>query len=152
MEEADSIALKSQFGLNHQKRPILPVEERKSKRRVYKKKSCPITGCSKVVVRIENHLRATHKIKDDRIYKKYLKMARDQIVEQFQSSESEPSEESESETEYRRFQAIVHKEGKEYAKKFKNIPVDSADSDDDDWFLSKAIKFAEKKSIKGSLI
>jgi len=106
-----------------------------------------------VVVRIENHLRATHKIKDNKIYQKYLKEARNKIVEDFESSESDATEESESESEYRRFQKIVHKEGKDYVEKYSTIAIDSNDSEDEDWFLSKAIKFAKKKSIiKGSLI
>ena len=60
----------------HKNRPIKPENEPKTKRRVCKSIVCPIPDCYKTVARLNNHLRATHKIKDDKQYKEYVKISR----------------------------------------------------------------------------
>ena len=63
------------FGLNVERR-ILPDDERKVKRRVYRKRICPFIHCGKVIVRMENHLTGpSHKLTGD-LYHKKLKDAK----------------------------------------------------------------------------
>ena len=57
LNEENALAAKSQYGLR--KRKLLPEDTRKSKHREYPRLLCPVTGCSKTPVRIENHLRDT---------------------------------------------------------------------------------------------
>ena len=51
------------FDLN-KKRALLSPSKRKSKQRSYTKRQCPIKGCLKEVMRLPNHLRQTHKVKE----------------------------------------------------------------------------------------
>ena len=91
----------------HCSRSIKPEESRKTKRRVYPKKYCPVTGYSKVAVRMESHLRETHKISDHKIYKTLLREA---IIQEDLETESECSTTG-SEDEYRKFKKILKRRG-----------------------------------------
>ena len=73
VENAEALNIKT--GQVHQNHKIKYDELRETKKRTYKKRYCSVTGCSKVLVRLENHLRQTHKIRDDKVFKKLLKMA-----------------------------------------------------------------------------
>jgi len=129
------------------KKKILPDTERKTKRR-YPKLLCPITGCAKIVARIENHLRATHRITDNKTYKRYLNEARKVVTEL--PSEPEDSDESfseKSESDYRVFQRLLRNE-QSYIKKFDGIPVDSEDSEDEDWLISQTHYWAKREDGK----
>ena len=107
--EGNAEALKIQTGPVHQNGKIKPDELRKTKKRTYKKRYCSVTGCLTVLVRLENHLRQTHKIKDDKVFKKLLKMAVD--YEELKT-ESECSE-TESEDDYE----ALKKRSKQNARK-----------------------------------
>ena len=68
-------ALRCQTGQMHSNRKIKGEKERKTKRRVYPRRTCNVTGCSKTPRRLENHLKDTHKITDQVIYRKLLKVS-----------------------------------------------------------------------------
>ena len=73
MDPENAVALKSQLDL-YKKRKRLPVDMRKTKIREYKRRICPL--CSKGVTRLENHLRATYKIKNDKKFRHVMDEAR----------------------------------------------------------------------------
>ena len=103
----NAAALKSLTNQIHCSHSIKPEESRKTKRKVYPKKYCPVTGCSKIAVRMENHLRETHKVSDDKIYKKLLREA---IIQEDLETESECSTTG-SEDQYRKFTKILKRRG-----------------------------------------
>ena len=133
----------------HKNRPIKPENERKTKRRVYKPSVCPIPGCYKTGARLNNHLRATHKIKDDKQYKEYVKISRTLNIipeKRLVDSNSEREEEEESELSSSDEEAELYKEceglkkiilrgAKKYLLRQENEPL--SDSDDEDWLFSR---------------
>jgi len=148
--EDNAAALKSQY--NHRKRRAqLPDDVRKSKKRCYKKRFCPVIGCSKIVVRIENHLKNAHKIKDEKLYKKYLEESKDNIVKELPQNDSSTEYSSnDEESDYRAFQRIVALPNTiNYLKRVKDVPVDSEDSEDEDWVEATSQYWDKKK--KGTL-
>ncbi|XP_057304499.1 uncharacterized protein LOC130641636 [Hydractinia symbiolongicarpus] len=145
--EENAKSYKSGISSNNE-RKRLANEQRKTKPRFYRKKICPILGCSKVVVRIENHLGETHKIKDNKKFKAALKEAI--AFEEFtpknglseDSATSSCSESSEREEENK----IMRNGGMKYLKVAENMsPVNSNDSSDEDWFSRKVRNIAERR-------
>ena len=68
-----------------------------------------VTGFSKVLARLENHLVQTHKIKGDKVFKKLLKMA---VVYEELKTESESSE-TESKYDYEAFKKRLKQDVRE---------------------------------------
>ena len=126
----NATALKSLTNQIHCSRCIKPEESRKTKRRVYPKKYCLVTGCSEVAVRMESHLRETHKISDDKIYKKLLREA---IIQEDLETESESEcSTTGSEDEYRKFKKILKIRGGKYlARTIGKVKVSDDSSDED---------------------
>ena len=141
--EENAEALKIQTGQVHQNRKIKPDELRKTKKRTYKKRYCSVTGCSKVLVRLENHLRQTHKIKDDSVFKKLLKMAVD--YEELKT-ESECSE-TESEDNYEAFKKRLKRDARKKSKKERSRVNNIKDNSDEEW-LAKCLRDKEFKESK----
>ena len=109
LSEENALALKSQYGL-YRKRKIIPDSLRKTKKRKYPKCQCPVTGCSKVVARIENHLRQTHKVKCNKLFKKLMHDSKEKYVKDLSSEESEEEENSSSEeSDYIQLKKIVQR-------------------------------------------
>ena len=133
----------------HKNRPIKPENEPKTKRRVCKSIVCPIPDCYKTVARLNNHLRATHKIKDDTQYKEYVKISRTLNIipeKRLVDSKSEREDEEESELSSSNEEAELYKEreglkkiilrgGEKYLLRQENEPL--SDSDDEDWLFSR---------------
>ena len=137
-------ALKSLTNQIHCNHSIKPEESRKTKRRVYPKKYCPVTGYSKIALRMESLLREIHKVSHDKIYKKLL---RETIMQQDLEAESECSTTG-SEDEYRKFKKILKRRGGKYLARTKaNVKV-SDDSSDEDW-LHQCLK--QKRFRKSKL-
>ena len=145
LTEENAKALRSQSGQMHQGRKILSGE-RKTKRRNYPLKLCPVTGCSKSIRRMENHLKDTHKIKDNKLYKELLHNAT--VLEEFDSepdcsiSEGEESEDDD----YRNFKGLLKTGGIKYLRRVEGLAVASDDSSDDDWLESTTVQMAMKKT------
>ena len=78
---------------------------------------------------MESHLRETHKISDDKIYKKLL---RESIVQEDLETESECST-TESEDKYRKFKKILQRRGGKYLARTKGKVKVSDDSSNEDW-------------------
>ena len=105
----DAIGLGTQTNQIHCNRYIKSEGSRKTKRRTYQKRYCPVTGCSKLVASLENHLRQTRKVKDNKVYKKLLKNA---IVHEELKTESDcTTTESESD-DYQEFKRMMKTGGK----------------------------------------
>eukprot|EP00111_Clytia_hemisphaerica_P021907 TCONS_00064402-protein len=146
LTEEDAKGLKSQFGLYSNNGPRKADGQRKTKCRSYTTRSCPVVGCSKVLVRMEGHLQNTHGLSGE-VYKTLLKEAlpfKSFEEDEDTSSSSDSESESESESEYSVFRDILRKE-KKYIKAVEGIPVDSENSDDDDWFCGRVHKYHSKK-------
>ena len=107
------------------------------------KKYCPVAGCSKVAVRMESHLRETHKISDDKIYKKLLQEA---IIQEDLETELECSTTG-SEDAYRKFKKILKTRGGKYLARTKGKVKVSDDSSDEDW-LHQCLKQKRFKKSK----
>ena len=97
MEETTE-GLKIQTGTVHQNCKIPPDELRKTKKRTYEKQYYLVTGSSKVLVRLENDLRQNNHIKDDKVFKKLLKMVVDyeELKTESECSETESKDDSEA--------------------------------------------------------
>ncbi|XP_066925272.1 uncharacterized protein [Clytia hemisphaerica] len=145
LTEENALGLKSQYNL-HKKRALKRDEDRVTKRRKIVRRVCPLTGCSKAPVRLDNHLRATHGIEDDIYFNRLMRKAKP--VEQYRETSEESSaaeSESEPESEYLTFKKIISGE-KSYLEKFENgDPIDSEDSEDDDWLVEYTHRWANKK-------
>ena len=109
---------------------------------------CPIPDCYKTVARLNNHLRATHKIKDDKQYKEYVKISRTLNIipekrsvdskserEDEEESELSSSEEAELYKEREGLKKIIFRGGEKYLLRQENEPL--SDSDDEDWLFSR---------------
>ena len=128
-------ALRSQTGQTHVNRKIKPEKQRKTKRRVYPRRTCNVTGCSKTPRRLENHLKDTHKITDQKLYRKLLKQAA--VVKEFETeSECSANESEDSEEEYRAVKKVIRDT---------NIYDDIIDEDDEDWVKMLQAKFSKNK-------
>ena len=138
MDLMNAKALKSQTGQIHL--------NRKPKGRVYEKRVCPVPTCNKVVARIHNHLKATHQVKSENVYRKLLKEA---VVykELATQSESDSGDSSEREDdEYEQVKRILKTGGIGYLRNVQDVPVDTDDSSDEDWLAVKTCEVAEKNS------
>ena len=106
--------------------------------------------------RLDNHLRQTHKAKCDKTFKKLLQDSKEMIVKDSSSKESSEEEKSSSEEEsssdesdYMQFKNIVQRpHTKKYLETVKDVPVDSEDSEDEDWLVSRVKYWANKKQGK----
>lgn len=147
-------AVKSQTGSKHKTRESLPDDIRKTKRRHYEPRQCPKSGCMKVVVRLDNHLRATHKITDDKEFRRLMRAAT--VYRQFLESESSTDCEyltTDSESDEIKIIKKLYSNGeKKYLERVSDIPVDSEDSSDDDWFENKWHDVVQTKHGKISLL
>ena len=92
---------------------------------------------------MESHLRETHKIGDDKIYKKLLREA---IIQDDLVTESECSTTG-SEDEYRKFKKILKIRGGKYLARTKDKVKVSDDSSDEDW-LHQCLKQKRFKKSK----
>ena len=63
--------------------------QKKSPKRVRKERICPYENCGKVVKCLKNHLRQTHRIRDDNLFKECLKQALYSVEEMKYSSSSD---------------------------------------------------------------
>lgn len=135
LTEENARALRTQTAQMNYEGKIKPECKRKGKQRHYRKRVCPVTGCAKVVVRLENHLRQTHRVDDQKIYKRLLREA--SYFEEYKTeSDASLTDTTGSDEEY--FKTAI--------KKVKKVPVtvsDSSDTSDDDW-LQKFRKDREK--------
>lgn len=130
-------------------RDRLPNDKRKTKPRFYKKRICPLVGCSKVVVRLDNHLRAKHKIKNDKKFKSLIKEA---ITYNEFSDETDDESSDSSGDEISELKNILKTGGKQYLKAVQDMsPVDSENSSDYDWLEAKVCSAAEDKERKERL-
>ena len=127
MDKENAKLLKNQTGQMH-------LSKKKAKR-VHEKMVCPVTDCRKIVRRIHNHLRDTHKIKDQSLYRKLLKKATP-YQELDTESEFESSSEEEDEDEYQLMKGIVRSGGANYLKGGKSNG-DSDYTSDEDWLEIK---------------
>lgn len=103
-----------------------------------------------MVARIENHLRDTHKIKDEDEYRKLLKGAFAVIDVNQTEDETESDSDSDSDCqnrleEHKSFKKIKHSyDTKRYLENWKGLPINSDDSSDEDW-LELCVRNSEKK-------
>ena len=158
LAEDNALALKSQYGL-YKKKAILSDDVRKGKKRNYQKRYCPVVGCSKVVKRIQNHLKQTHKIKGQKIYIKLLNESKKSIIKDMPEEEEEEEEETEvsdggdgEESDYVVFRDLVSRpESQRYLRTIENNEDDDiSDSEDEDWLVSQTKKWAQTKESKNS--
>uniref|UniRef100_A0A7M5V265 Uncharacterized protein n=2 Tax=Clytia hemisphaerica TaxID=252671 RepID=A0A7M5V265_9CNID len=142
LTEENALAMKSQYNL-YNERIIKSDDDRKSKRRIHQRRTCPVLGCSKTPKRLNNHLRQTHKIKKKELFDRLMKKS--ELVENFDSEDSEVENEDESgseeESDYVAFKNIIEKE-RDYL-----ATIDSnSDSDSDcDWLLETTRRWNAKK-------
>lgn len=141
MDKTTAKALRSQTRQNH--------VTRKAKR-VHKPYICPLKMCAKIVKRPHNHLKDTHKIKDNRLYRKLLdKMVPFETVSDVTESEESDTEfesDEEDREEYRLVEKIMRKSDTGYFKKNEHDPVNSEDSEDDDWLEKKVQEVRQKET------
>ena len=109
----------------------------------------------KVVVRLDNHLTATHKITDDKEFRRLMGAAT--VYRQCLQSESSTdceylTTDSESDNEIKIIKKLNSNGEKKYLERVIGIPVDSEDSSDDDWFESKWHDVVQTKHVKISLL
>lgn len=108
----------------------------------------------KVVVCLDNHLRATHKITDDKEFRRLMRAAT--VYRQFLESESSTDCEyltTDSESDEIKIIKKLYSNGeKKYLERVSDIPVDSEDSSDDDWFENKWHDVVQTKHGKISLL
>ena len=154
LAEDNALALKSQYGL-YKKKAILSDDVRKGKKRNYQKRYCPVVGCSKVVKRIQNHLKQTHKIKGQKIYIKLLNESKKSIIKDMPEEEEEEEETEVSdggdgeESDYVVFRDLVSRpESQRYLRTIENNEDDISDSEDEDWLVSQTKKWAQQKKVK----
>lgn len=125
----------------YKRRSILPSAVRKSKPRLYQRRCCPYQGCSKVVSRLDNHLRQTHRIKDNVVFKKLM------VTSYCEMSDVpiEPvSDSSSTEDEIREFKNFLRSHGlKEIRSKLNRGSSD--DEEDPDWLTVTAITINQKR-------
>lgn len=130
-------------------RTRLPDNKRKSKARTYQKRVCPYAGCLKHVVRLENHLKDTHKVKN---LSEYRKLLRDAVYVNENNLTEEEESMSDDNNEHREVIGVMRKEGKRnllrYIEKYAEVPIDSEDSSDDDWLISQVSKAISVNSIE----
>lgn len=148
-------AVKSQTGSNHKSRERLPDDIRKTKRRHYERRQCPKPGCMKVVVRLDNHLRAARKITDDKGFGRLMRAAT--VYREFSESESSTdceylTTDSETDDEIKIIKKLYSNSEKKYLERVSGILVDSEDSSDDDWFENKWHEVVQTKHGKISLL
>ena len=149
MNTENAAAVVSQHNLK-KTRARLPDKKRKTKARFYQKRVCPYDGCLKHVVRMENHLKDTHKVKNLKEYRELLRKA--VYVRDVNSTEEEESM-SDNDNEYREIISVMRKEGKSnlmrYINKYGDVPIDSEDSSDQDWLISQVAKVIRKRRRVG---
>ena len=93
----------------------------------------------KIVCRIHNHLRDTHKIKDEKVYKKLLNKAVDH-KELLTESESESSSSEDEDSDRRLIRSLLKVGGKKYLRTVRNELLDTDDSSDEDWLETKVLQ------------
>ena len=139
VDEINAKGVKSQLGM-FKKRKKKPDAERKRKPRNYKRRNCPIPSCFKIHVRLENHLRETHKIKSEKLRKKLLREA--VPVEEYSTeSEVNNSECESSSDELFHLKKVLKKGGKHYISSPIQTIVVSEDSDDADWLAETCNRY-----------
>lgn len=137
MSEENAKALRSNIGLSHVDRKVKNVNERKGKLRFYARRLCPVTGCSKTPVRMENHLKDTHKIKDIKIYRRYLKEA--EVIPQYNTeSDASTNESDDSQDERQKIEKLID------INKSAN-PIDNDEESDPDWLEEFGRKVRRRK-------
>ena len=138
-------ALKSQTNQIHQDRSVKAEGNRKTtKKRRYKKDTAQSLGALQVVIRLDNHMRQTHKIMNDKVFKKLLKEAL--VYEELKTESETDYSEPESESEYQVFRKLMKRGGARYLKRIKADIIDSDDSSDEDWLLKDVIGKHFKRS------
>ena len=83
------------FGLR-KKKCCKDESQRRCKKRIYKRRICPYDLCGKVVVRLENHLKAYHTLEGN-TYREYLKKALHALEECTEESETTDDIDSDAE-------------------------------------------------------
>ncbi|XP_066916088.1 uncharacterized protein [Clytia hemisphaerica] len=152
LKEENALALKSQYNL-YKERAIKSDADRKSKKRINKRRLCPVRGCSKAPKKLNNHLRQTHHVKKKEVFDRLMRKS-ELLVESF-DDDSEDADESEleEESDYLAFKQILVKE-RHYLE---TIESNSGSDSDPDWLVSttdrwnaKKDKLKEKRSRKRS--
>ena len=127
--------LRSQTGQNHRSRQ---PAKRKSQRFL-----CSVTGCSKAVKKPHNHLKDTHGIKDNILYRKLLRQMvpfKDVAIR----TESEETEEDDKEQERRAMKKIL-KKSRKYLKRVEEANDESICSSDEDWLHGRVKELYKEK-------
>ena len=156
VEENRALGLSSRNS-GHRNWPLKANNERKTNR-VYTPLMCPTPDRHKELVRLDNHLRSIHKVKDNEDFKQFMKYFRTNCVPDSLNSlpEEEENELSTTDEEYvlheehENLKKIVKQDGYKYLKKVENIPF--TDSEHDDWLQNRVYYFATRLSKSKSLI
>ena len=148
-------AVKIQTGSNPKSRERLPDDIRKTKRGHYERRQCSKPGCIEVVVCLDNHLRATHKIMDGKDFRRLMRAAT--VYREFLESESSTDckylpTDSESDVEIKIINNFYSNGENKYLERVSGIPVDSEDSSDGEWFENKWHEVVQTKHGKISLL
>ena len=147
--KSKAIAARNNFKLNVE-RSSLPDDTRRSKRRNYAIRLCPLNHCFKEVKRLGNHLRQFHKLSNKKARKYVAKSVVALDPETSENSESESSvssnEEEEDEREEEKllsgyFSREIHRPNGD------SFVYDSASDDDRDWLGER---FFERHSNPGT--
>ena len=89
--EPKASAARGNLGYSKKRKLLSPSKQQRTKPRIYKRQQCPMTGCFKEPLRLQNRLRQTHKIIDKSALNELMQRAVKSLEDGQFMSESEYS-------------------------------------------------------------
>ena len=131
-DEMRSSSVRLNFRLRKQRQQLSP-SKRKSKARVYNTRwQCSYPGCIKEVLRLRNHLRQTHRIKDGEAIDEYVKISERVPETRVHGENSASSEESEfSSSDFEVEERLITETAYERMRNSETFGAIDSDSDED---------------------